>query len=610
MNWSLYLNIAIAIFGVGSLIAYFLHRSRRKIYFLDGFKIFVGSVFASTLTLFAPVYIGQVTAETEEVAANVVIGAEWKSFFLAIFNTIHLFAVDGEVQTVVDTLKNESGPTAEFYICYTIFMAIVISLLTFGFILSFFKNLTAYLRLILSANKDVYVFSELNRKSVTLAEDLLRNDRRRVIVFTDYFESNDEESYELTQHAKDMGAICFKKDIHALNFNWHNSRKELYFFVIGQDETENVEQSLYLIRKYRDVKNSNLYTFSTKVESELLLTSVTKGNMKVRRVNEVRSLINRILYEEGVVLFWGAYPLMKNKKKIHAVIVGLGEHGSEMLKGLSWYCQMDGYELEIDAFDKDIAACERLYTQCPELLSKKHNGTHIEGDAQYKINLHTGVDADSRQFVKEIRKIEHPTYVFVGLGTDAENVRIAAYLRMLFERNGVNPLIQAVVYNSNEAIALSGTTNYKNQNYRIECIGDLQTSYSEAVILDSELEKKALEIHMKYANGNPDSEEDFWKYEYNYRSSIATAIHGNARKWCNIPGVGKDEKLLTKEEKTSVESLEHRRWNAYMRSEGYCYSGSTNPASRNDLAKLHHDLVPYKALPAEEKAKDRRVSTK
>ena len=76
-----------------------------------------------------------------------------------------------------------------------------------------------------------------------------------------------------------------------------------------------------------------------------------------------------------------------------------------------------------------------------------------------------------------------------------------------------------------------------------------------------------------------------------------------------LAGADKKEAELTQQEREIIESLEHRRWNAYMRSEGYVYSGSKDKASRNDLAKMHHDLVEYQALTEEEKRKDSRIGT-
>ena len=125
------------------------------------------------------------------------------------------------------------------------------------------------------------------------------------------------------------------------------------------------------------------------------------------------------------------------------------------------------------------------------------------------------------------------------------------------------------------------------------------------MILDSELEAEALQRHLKWGK-----EEEFWTYEYNYRSSIASAIHFHARIRCGIPGAGKREEELTPAERLVIETLEHRRWNAYMRAEGYIYSGSKEKSSRNDLGKMHHDLVDYASLSEEEKRKDSRVGTK
>ena len=601
MNWSMYLGLSMGVFLLGIVLALFLHSSRRKILFLDSFKIFVSMIFVSALILFVPVY-------AVDFSVDGMVDSMWKAFLLAIYNTVHLFAVNGDVFSLADLLKNEIGIVYEIYICYAVFIAVVISLVTLGFILSFFKNIMSYFRYILGWNKEAYIFTELNRKSITLAEDLIRNDKNRMIVFMDYFESNEEESFELSQRAKDIGAICFKKDIHGVNFAYHGKNKEISFFVIGINETENMEHVLSLVKRYKNLEGTNLYIFSDRVESELLLTSIDKGKMKVRRVNEIRALINRMLYVDGVDIFKTAYPVNENLKKIHAVIVGLGKHGSEILKALSWYCQMDGYELEIDAFDKDMEACERLYTQCPELLSEELNGVSIEGEPIYKINLHGNISVDSREFVRKISEIVHPTYVFVALGSDAENIRVATYLRMLFERNKIKPVIKAIVYNSKEAEVIKGITNFKKQKYNISCIGDFESSYSEDVILESDLEKDALKRHMQYANGDPEVEEDFWKYVYNYQSSMATAIHAKARIECEIPYAGKEEKDLCEADTEKLKTLEHRRWSAYMRTEGYCYSGSLDASSRNDLGKLHHNLVPYKKLTTEDKNKDKRIA--
>ncbi len=90
---------------------------------------------------------------------------------------------------------------------------------------------------------------------------------------------------------------------------------------------------------------------------------------------------------------------------------------------------------------------------------------------------------------------------------------------------------------------------------------------------------------------------------------MASAIHLKARIQCGIPGADKAEQDLTIEERDGIEMLEHRRWNAYMRSEGYVYSGSPNASSRNDLAKMHHNLVVYDVLSDEEKRKDSSVGT-
>ena len=544
-----------------------------------------GVIFLAVLAMFLPVHKAA--------------GEGVKGFFLSIFYSMQLLGLDAGFEDIAIC-----APA-----CYQIWASIVFCVapvLTFGFVLTLFKDVYSSCRLwlCLHCRKAFYVFSELNDKSLALASDIKAKNKKAVIVFTDVFERNEEKIYELIEQAEILGAICFKKDILVLRF-LKGTNKSVSFFTIGSNETENLNQGLKLIEKYNDRDNTHVYIFSTKIESELLLTAANKGKVKVRRVNEVRSLINRILYENGEIIFDSAKVREEGEKLISAVVIGMGNHGTEMVKALSWFGQMDGYKLEINAFDRDPLAEEKFVALAPELMSPKYNGVYVEGEAQYKIEIHPDVDVQSISFVNKIKQITDTTYVFVALGNDDINVKTAVDLRMHFERMNIHPKIQTVVYDTHQKKALEGIRNFKKQDYDIEFVGDIESSYAESVIIDSELENDALQRHLKYGE-----EEEFWTYEYNYRSSVASAIHMKARIKCGILGADKAEGELTEEERNTIEALEHRRWNAYMRSEGYVFSGSKDKSSRNDLAKMHHDLVDFSSLSDEDKRKDSRVGTK
>ena len=69
--------------------------------------------------------------------------------------------------------------------------------------------------------------------------------------------------------------------------------------------------------------------------------------------------------------------------------------------------------------------------------------------------------------------------------------------------------------------------------------------------------------------------------------------------YIEIPGVDKPWGDRTSEEKLAIGSVEHIRWNAYMRTEGYRYA-----KTRNDLAKTHPNLVPTDRLTDDDLRKD------
>lgn len=569
------------------------HRPHKNREMLTPLNVLFAGVLVTAIVLFLPAY--WIDLEGDPVQPL-------KAVLLSLYSAIRLFAFDSDYDMIQTLITGDIAPA---YTAFATLVVVAAPLLTFGFVLSFFSELISYGRLMISYFAPLYIFSELNDRSLTLAEDIHRENPEARIVFTDVFEATEEIAWERQEQARNLGAILFRKDVVSIDFRGHSKKSPLWFFTIAQDEDSNIRHGLRLIEQYRTREDTHLYVFSTGAEGEALLSSAHGGAMKVRRVDEVRSLINRVLYDEGHLLFDPELPEVAGEKIITAVVVGMGKHGTAMMRSLTWFCQMDGFRPEIHGFDQDELAEEKFAARCPELMNPMYNGTTVPGEAHYKIEIHSGVHVETRTFSQQIHALKNASYVLVALGDDTLNIRTAMNLRMLFEQCGAKPRIQAIVYHSEKCAALQNLRNFKNQPYDIDFIGDLNSSYTQRVIIDSELEADALRRHMRWGQ-----EKDFWSFEYNYSSSIAAAIHARAKQWQNIPGASKPEEELSESEKLRLEDLEHRRWNAYMRSEGYIYSGSPDKESRNDLGKMHNDLIPYEALSEEEKRKDSRVASK
>ena len=557
----------------------------------------LSAVFFSALVLFYPIY--RLEFGTDPV--NTI-----KSILLSIHTVMRLFVLDGDFEFVSNFTNTAGNISANMVAPYSFLGAVLFVLgpvLTFGFILSFFKNITAYRKLLLNFRSDLYVFSELNEKSLALAASIKDDHPKSLIVFTDVYEQEEENASELRETARTLNAICFKKDIVDINWNLRHASRDVYLFTIGADEAENIEQSVRLIDHYGQQNNFRLFIFSASAESEILFSTVPSG-MRVRRINPIRSLIDHVLFDEGEAIFHSALDDGKPEKLISAVLIGLGKHGTEMLKALPWFCQMDGYRVQIHAFDKDPLALEAFTVQCPELMSPERNGTYVEGEAQYDLKIHAGVNVHSPAFEEQIRAIGQITYVFVAMGNDSLNTQTAVTMRMLSERMGIHPFIHSIVYTTSKKQALETVTDYRGHSYDIHYIGDLRSSYCRKAIVDSQLHQIALQRHLRWGD-----ESAFWAYEFNFHSSVAAAIHLKMRHVCKMPWAGKTEAELNPRERDALERLEHRRWNAYMRSEGYIYSGSVDKSSRNDLAKLHNNLVPYDQLPTAIKRVDSAVGS-
>ncbi len=628
MYWYVFWSVAVAILGLSAIdaIAVLFFRYKRKRILTPNRALILG-VWASASVLLYPLYL-------REFEGAVSVAEYIKAGLVSIQHSIRLFAFDGDYMDIVDMA---AGLESEIQTLYTLLGAILYlaaPILTVGLILSFFKNLTSYVHYVFSFWKHTHVFSELNEKSLALAKSIddvnnkkgqgeksrYRFFKKALIVFTDVTLKDDEENLELLEEAKEIGAILFTKDLESVRYrNRHLSIRKVNFYLISEDEEEKIRHAESIMCDYDFSEKIELRLFSDDIRSELLLAAKNVKKMKVIRVNDIQSLVYHNLDTHGLRLFENAREVGASEKVISAVVVGLGKYGLEMMKALTWFCQMPGYRIKINAFDIDEQAEQKFVTMCPELMSTEFNGQNIPGEARYEIKIQGGIDTNSPMFFEKLSEIKDATYIFVCLGVDEVNLSTAVKIRTACE--GIHytgdhhkPDIETVIYDSNIRNTMGmkwmsfayesnpqGVMNFKGQSYDIHMIGDLDHFYCVDTLIDSELIEEGKLVHLRWGN-----EREFWKYEYNYRSSIAKAIHERLRVKIklDIPGLHKEWAERTAEEKLAIGLIEHVRWNAYMRTEGYQYSGSQNESSRNDLGKVHHNLVSVTKLSDDDLRKD------
>ena len=690
--------------AVGFLVWFFFRLFRKtgtKDVLFTPVQLLTVGCFLSICALFLPIYFH---SYFEGESLSFVRGI--KTFFLTIHNTLRVFILDGDFDIIRDAAeKLDSQGLSVVYTIFSAVMYVVAPFLTAGFVMSFFRGLNALIKYHTSCGAELFFISELTPDSYYLAKDILDNERadiedvvkeklaqaqaekdeqeaakvglatatkakrgkkkkhrKRLVVFFDVYEQNEEGNSELIGRVKELGAIYFRRDITELIP--HKTSPVKYYF-IGQNEDENMQQCLEVMENLKAAKRDNeddveLYVFSSTVESELLLNKANEGTIKARRINENRNLIIDTLLHDPI--FDHAIPTGKilpdgtEEKLLSILIVGLGRYGTELLKALTWSGQMLGHRLKIHVIDKDPACEKRFRMHCPEtmLISDriKELGHYIDGESEYEIFFHTGVDIDTIDFYDVLNDVGQVTSVYCTLGQDEINIETAVRLRTFYGRRHqadptLNiPSINAVVYSTEKNEALAATsgesqvgekqpslTDSKGNDYGIRFVGSRRLRYTLNIIEQPVLERQALLCHLCWADTADDriaSIKDFNRVEYYRRSSLASAVHARLRKhlgytFTNVEGLEGEELARTQARNHQLSILEHRRWNAFVRSEGYVAPDLTRnnegeiveigpdgrpvfkQLAKSDMIKLHRCLIPFGELPLYEQDKDKSV---
>ena len=644
------------IFGVVSLLLVLIvflyerlvHRKRKIAHrIFSRVQLYTLWVFFGVVALFIPIYY------TAEGAGYV------RPFLLAIHNALRVFILDGEFDVVARALPDADAILGKGFALYAACLYVVAPILTFGNVLSLFKNLQDEARFGFHRKRAHYIMSELNPRSVALAKSIWEKakaeKKKIVIVFTDVFERNEEDGYELLSEARDMNAICLKKDIRLLNLQGKKGDVEL--FLLGEDASENVSQAVKIVNTLNEEnkkQNVKVFLFDRNQSSSYIMDSIRYDNLleyahkheygpktfKLRRVDEIQQLV------------WDTVPTMdvfekaKETKVISILLVGMGRYGREFFKTLVWFCQCEGYRLEFNVIDKHTDGEDGhrsieslLRRQCPELLEK--NRCLEEGESSYDIEFFTGIemrssdfsdvllyegeDAEKRRIAERLRRT---TIAVVALGEDDMNIEVAVYLRTLFDRaNGIQvqkdiacdserPAIYSIVYDGQKAGVLQSDghgkaagseflVNYREIPYHVRFIGSFSSQFDYSRVYSPEMEEQAGGQHQRWNELSTHEDENrkrYQRFEYYRLSSIARDLHKKEMEK-SFPELYQCENAADESCECELcakrKRIEHMRWNAYMRSLGYVMN-----ETRADRAKTHNDLRAWHELPSDERQKD------
>lgn len=515
---------------------------------------------------------------------------------------------------------------------------------------------------------ELYVFSELNEKTVTLAEDIWQENAKKPafsrphLVFTDcYTTAGEEEESELLQRAKELRAVCLKDDL--LHCGWLRNSRHCSFFLMdldkdgALDDLSNVGALRGLLDtkpfSWNEKKGCTVFIVSNSSETVENIRSVKANYDKVAskkagpvKVHVVRDYAQTCCYHlHDHPLFEGLTPVGEEErgagssKVLDLLILGWTPFAREMFKTLFWLGQMLDYSLRITVVAPPSGSSEsktlpqrELERFCPELLASCR-----PRDPSLRIRLKDDsfsapyaslcfLEADLFQlpldrFLTKPRRCQfgdrtefftlaNVDRCFVMAGRDEENIALADELRRALvylqadgsARGGMrvdllveNPDMHRVI----ERRFLKDKNEEKCVNPPdMQLFGRLKDRYRrDFFALDGAFvaEQTAPGGEDAYRHALPDisaSQDDI----YNDWSRIARAFHMPVKMFCyGITGESEYDRKLKYVEKMYQDStkpgftntdrlrwLEHRRWCAFLRTEGF----RTPPGLAEKLAQV------------------------
>lgn len=492
--------------------------------------------------------------------SKILIGSLIVAIFISFFPLISLnegYGILDIIRRTMQTLVVDGGLT-ELANCadirfYTIYSAslwtVGAAIVTFNIIILLAKEFSAYMSYwIWHPLSHIFVFSELNDKSITVAESIffgyytqtkeLHNEEKRNkyctlygkgrprFFFCDAYSNNSEEFSELIARTWRIGAVIMKRDITELNIK--RGARGNTFYLIGEDEEENVSQAQKICRPNKKRINKGdlkVHVYASGSGYEKLIDDSlncipeapnSKEDLKtkttVRRMDEHSRFALDFFWEHGNEFFKSlrrsedAAPVT-----IRVAFLGFGDYAVELFKTLCSLGQFPKCRLIIYIFDKDGNAHEKTSKDLEVLLGQKSNiGTQNEDrsakermdvkyhDKPYYELYFKPLNVEARSKLdKCCVEVEHPfTHFIVSLGDDARNFGVSTYLCQKLKRQNRTPFIYTILKNGE--LYSDSIKKIQNEYRNLFSIGNMRDRYAYWTIEQEELERLGSVVHYVY----------------------------------------------------------------------------------------------------------------
>ena len=344
-------------------------------------------------------------------------------FGVAILQSMQVMFMQMDPTSILAAVEGVEVGFVGAYEVILLILCIVGPLFTLGITLSFFiDKFTRLIYHFLSRFRPSFLFSEINERTLCVAEDIACKNKRALIVFAVRTKSDDIDAESLDR-INEIGASIINDDV--VNIK-HSLKHERNYYLLSADGSANLDAGLRLYNVYNEQQtgNVNMWLYTREDISEVIFDHLYE-TFNVRLINE-ESLIARQLVTDHPL-----YNAVENGK-LSVLLVGGGRIGLEILRWATACSCLGDVKTEFTVIDLYADKAKATFEQtCPE-LAERWNIKFLTADI---------TTVDFKNTLLQIR----PTYVVVSLGDQNKNMQTALYVRRVYGIDNGLPHIHALV---------------------------------------------------------------------------------------------------------------------------------------------------------------------